>query len=103
MPREVVFTPKLYQGIGLKHLYDLQGCDSTRLLQQEINMYGSPTSKMIQALLETIQLESGIGSPILEDNRPLDYIEWGWIPQIRDFLQHIDGKIIGVTKTPPRF
>jgi hypothetical protein len=41
MPREVVFTPKLYQGMGLKHLYDLQGCDSTRLLLQEINMYGS--------------------------------------------------------------
>jgi hypothetical protein len=58
---------------------------------------------MIQALLETIQLESGIGSPILEDNRPLDYIEWGWIPQIRDFLQHIAGKIIGATKNPPRF
>jgi hypothetical protein len=63
-------------------------------------MYDSPTSKMKKALLETIQLESGIGSPILEDNRPPDYIEWGWIPQIRDFLQHIEGKIIGATKKP---
>jgi hypothetical protein len=26
--REVVFAPKIYQGLGLKHLYDLQGCDS---------------------------------------------------------------------------
>jgi hypothetical protein len=40
MPREIVFAPKLYQGIGFKHLYDLQGCDATRLLLQEINTSG---------------------------------------------------------------
>jgi hypothetical protein len=49
---------------------------------------------MIIALLDAIQLEAGIGSPIMEDCRPLDYIEWGWIPQIRDFLHHINGQII---------
>jgi hypothetical protein len=27
MPRKVVFAPKIYQGLGLKHLYDLQGSD----------------------------------------------------------------------------
>jgi hypothetical protein len=49
---------------------------------------------MLVALLDTIQMEAGIGTPIMEDCRPLDYIEWGWIPQIRDFLHHINGKII---------
>jgi hypothetical protein len=29
MPRAVVFASKLYQGIGFRHLYDLQGCDGT--------------------------------------------------------------------------
>jgi hypothetical protein len=29
MPRAVVFAPKLYQGLGFRHLYDLQGCDGT--------------------------------------------------------------------------
>jgi hypothetical protein len=48
---------------------------------------------MIMTLLEMIQQEAGIGMPILEDCRPLEYIEWGWIPHIRDFLFHIDGKI----------
>jgi hypothetical protein len=46
------------------------------------------TKQMLQAVVETIQLESGIGTPIMEDMRPLDYIEWGWITGIRDFLQH---------------
>jgi ribonuclease HI/enamine deaminase RidA (YjgF/YER057c/UK114 family) len=100
MPRAVTYAPKLYQGLGLRHLYDLQGCDGIRLLLQEINMHGSSTRLMIKAVLDTIQLESGIGKPILEDTRPLDYIEWGWVPHIRDFLQHIDAKITGATQTP---
>jgi hypothetical protein len=36
----------------------------------------------------------------MEDTSPVDYLEWGWIPQIRDFLHHIDGKVIGATQTP---
>jgi hypothetical protein len=103
MPREVVYAPKMYQGLGMRHLYDIQGCESTRLLVQELNMKESSTNLMLQAVLETIQLESGIGSPILEDNKSLDYIEWGWIPQIREFLQHIDGKIIGATRVPKTY
>jgi hypothetical protein len=100
MPREVVFSTRKYQGLGLRHLYDLQGTDGIRLFLQEINNNGM-TKQMLQAVVETIQLESGIGKPIMEDTRPLDYIEWGWIPGIRDFLQHIQGKITGVTTKPP--
>jgi enamine deaminase RidA (YjgF/YER057c/UK114 family) len=103
MPRAVVHAPKLYQGLGLRHLYDLQGCDSTRLFLQEINMKKSSTNMMLKATLDAIQLESGIGKPIMEDTRPLDYIEWGWIPSIRDFLHHIEAKITGVTQNPPLF
>jgi hypothetical protein len=93
MPREVVFAPIIYQGLGLRHLYDLQGSDGTRLLLQELNAEESTTQKMILTLLETIQQEAGIGQPILEDCQPLEYIEWGWIPHVRDFLFHINGKI----------
>jgi hypothetical protein len=31
MPREVVYAPTRYQGIGMQHLYNLQGSDGTRL------------------------------------------------------------------------
>jgi ribonuclease HI len=100
MPREVVFAPTLFQGLGMRHMYDMQGADSTRLLLQELNQEGSMTQKMLISLLDTIQLEAGIGKPILENCKALAYIEWGWIPQIRDFLWHINGQIIGATETP---
>jgi hypothetical protein len=61
------------------------------------------TQKLLIALLDTIHLESGIGQPILENCRALDYIKWGWIPQIRDFLWHINGRIIGATKKPTTY
>jgi hypothetical protein len=98
MPREVIFCSKKYQGLGLKHLYDLQGADSTCLLLQELNHRPGKTRMMIGMLLEVIQLEAGIQKPILEENRPLQYIEWGWIPSIRDFLLHIDGRIVNASQ-----
>jgi hypothetical protein len=103
MPRAVVFASRTHQGLGMRHLYDIQGCDSTRLLLQEICNTNSSTHQMLEILINTIQLEAGIGSPILEDTRTLNYLEWGWIPQIREFLHHIDGKIVGMGNTPPRF
>jgi hypothetical protein len=98
MPREVVFCTQKYQGLGFKHMYDIQGTDSVRLLLQELNFNEGTTTTMIRILLEVIQQEAGmIQAPILEDNRPLQYIEWGWIPSIRDFLHHIDAKITNAT------
>jgi hypothetical protein len=97
MPREVVFCTNKYQGLGLKHLYDIQGTDSTRLLLQELNFSASSTSTILRILLDVIQQEAGIQAPILEENRPLHYIEWGWIPSIRDFLLHINAKIMNAT------
>jgi hypothetical protein len=92
MPREVVYAPKFYQGTGmLRHLFDLQGTNSVRLFMQEINQEYSMTQQILIATLDALQLESGIGSPIMED---LDYVEWGWLLQIRDFLHHINGHII---------
>jgi hypothetical protein len=103
MPREVVYAPILYQGVGMRHLFDLQGADSTRLLLQEMNSEHTTTSRMITAVLDTIQMEAGIGKHILNDCRPLDYIEWGWIPQIRDFLHHINGRIVMENSRPKTY
>jgi hypothetical protein len=101
MPREVVFGSQKYQGVGLRHLYDLQGSDGTRLLLHELNNSPSMTTTMLQILLDTIQQEAGISCPILEDTRPLHYIEWGWVPSIRDFLHHINAAITNATKQLP--
>jgi hypothetical protein len=67
MPREVVFCSRIQQGLGLKHLYDIQGSDAIRILLQDLNT-PSTTNTMIRCLLDVIQMESGLGSPILEEN-----------------------------------
>jgi hypothetical protein len=53
---------------------------------------------MLKALIDVIQLESGLGSPILEDTHLLDYLEWGWLLKVREFLHHIQGKILEDTR-----
>jgi hypothetical protein len=93
MTREVVFGSQKFQGVGLRHLYDLQGANGTRLLLNKLNNSPSTSNTMLQILLDTIQQEAGIHRPILEDTRPLQYIEWGWIPSLRDFLHHINAAI----------
>jgi hypothetical protein len=98
MPREVVYGARKYQGLGLRHLYDIQGIDGIRLLLQEMNTPGTTTTSLLRIALETIQLEAGIQNPILMDNRPLPYIKWGWIPSIRDFLLHINAGITNATE-----
>jgi hypothetical protein len=98
MPREVIFGSQKFQAIGLKHLYDIQGVDGTKLLLQELNMESGTTKNMLKILLDTIQQEAGISRPILEETRPLQYIKWGWIPSIRDFLHHIKAKITNATE-----
>jgi hypothetical protein len=84
-------------------MYDLQGTDSTWLLLQELNQEDTMTQKMLLASLDTIQLEAGIRAPILENCKALAYIEWGWIPQIRDFLWHINSRILSATETPKSY
>jgi hypothetical protein len=61
MPREVVYAPTRFQGVGMRQLFDLQGSDSTRLLIQELNNEESTTQHMLIALINAIQLEAGIG------------------------------------------
>jgi hypothetical protein len=99
MPREVVFCSTLYQGLNLRHLYDIQGMESTRLILQELNS-STTTTKLLRSIIDVIQMEAGIGKPILEENRPLIYIEWGWIPSIRDFLYHIQASITNASSSP---
>jgi hypothetical protein len=42
----------------MRHLFDLQGADGTRLLLQEMNSKQTTTSRMIAAVLDTIQMEA---------------------------------------------
>jgi hypothetical protein len=60
MPWEVVYGARKYQGIGLRHLYNIQGSNGIRLLLQELNIQGNSTNSLIRIALKTVQIEAGI-------------------------------------------
>jgi hypothetical protein len=101
MPREVVFGHRLHQGLGFRHLFDIQGIDGVIALIQELNSHSS-TNDILQATIQTIQLEAGISKSIFEDTTPLVYVPWSWLMSIRDFLHHLNAEIRGIpiTMTP---
>jgi hypothetical protein len=98
MPREVVFGHKLHQGLGFRHLFDMQGIDGTIALLQELNSHSS-TNTILMATIQTIQIKAGISSNIFEDTTPLEDIPWSWLMRIRDFLQHMNADIRGIPIT----
>jgi hypothetical protein len=79
-----VYAPRLYQGIGFKLLYDLQGCDATRLLLQEINNKGSTPETWItnhptmpthtQCLQASILTHKNKGSTTIYDKHDHRYL-----------------------------
>jgi hypothetical protein len=95
MPREVVFGHTLYQGLGLRHLYDMQGIDGIVAFLQEINNK-STTQKVLLSTIQALQIEAGIGKGIFEQTKPLAHTHWSWLMGIRDFLEHIKAKIEGI-------
>jgi hypothetical protein len=101
MPWEVVFGHRLHQGLGFRHLFDIQGIDGIIALIQELNS-NSSTNDILQLTIQTIQLEAGISKSTFEDTTPLAYVPWSWLMSIRDFLHHLNAEIRGIpiTTTP---
>jgi hypothetical protein len=95
MPREVIFGHKTHQGLGLRHLFDMQGIDGTIALIQELNS-NSATTEILMATTQTIQLEAGISKNIFEDTTPLAHVSWSWLMSVRDFLHHMKAEIRGI-------
>jgi ribonuclease HI len=98
MPREVVFGHQLYQGLSLRHLFDIQGIDGITTFIQEINSNGK-TKSVLAATIQALQIEAGIGKSIFEQTEPLPHVDWSWLMSIRDFLEHINAEIRGVPVT----
>jgi len=101
MPRAVVYESPKHGGIGLQSLSTNQGVLGTTSLLRLINaQYDARVPQLAVIDLLYIQMEAGTATSILEDTRPISYLEPGWIPTIRQFLHSIDAKIIGAIPQP---
>jgi hypothetical protein len=93
MSRAVTFDPTEYGGIDFRDFKVEQGIESLRLVMRHLGFPGQP-HKMFLITLDRLQHNSGLGTPILEDPHIwAPHLKGLWIPNIRQFLQRIDGSL----------
>jgi hypothetical protein len=92
-PRAVVYAPKHCGGLGLKHLVVEQGVAHVTSMMAQIRA-NAQLGQMFLVLIEAFQVSSGLITPILEDTRPIQFIDSPWINTLRDFLHMISASIL---------
>jgi hypothetical protein len=91
--RVVVFGPRRYLRIGLRHLYYKQGIGQTLQLLKHIRS-DSNLGSFLQIGLDWTQLHAGVSFPIMENpQQNLPRLERGWYTSMREFLASIDASI----------
>jgi hypothetical protein len=99
--RAVVFGPRRYLGIGLRHLYYEQGIGQTLQLLKHIRS-DSNLGSFLQVGLDWTQLHAGVSTPIMENpQQHLPHLERGWYTSMREFLSSIDASIYLPTTVTP--
>ena len=84
-PREVVYSPRHFGGIGLRDLYCEQGIGHVKFLLSHIRT-NSETGKRMIINIDQYQLLAGISTPILETTYPIPGTRNIWLTQVRTFL-----------------
>jgi hypothetical protein len=92
-PRAVVYAPKHCGGLGLKHLAVEQGVAHVTSIMAQIRA-NTQLGQMFMVLIEAFQVSSGLITPVLEDTRPIRYLDSPWINTLRDFLHMTSASIL---------
>jgi hypothetical protein len=92
MPREVVFAPIHFGGLGLLDLTVEQGLSQVLFILSQVRG-DTTTSATIFILLETYQTVTGIDMNPLEDTGPCSYVDAPWVHNVRSFLHQCNAKI----------
>ena len=85
MPRAVVFGPSTYGGMQWETPLSILLTSQLTMLIGSIRL-DDIIGKLILIQLEWIQLVSGLGTPILEYTKIIDYIPSGWIQNLHRLL-----------------
>ncbi len=91
-PREVVYSPRHFGGIGLRDLYCEQGIGQIKFLISNIRA-NNDTGRRLLINIEQYQLLAGISQPILECTHPIPGTRNLWLTHLRTFLHSIDCQI----------
>jgi len=97
-------APTRYHGLGLPHPYWEQGVATLKLFLEFMNT-SQPEQSLLLTLLELLQLEVGISSPILQ----ADFHRWGvlatdcWVKSLWRFVWAAEIQVISTSKDTFRF
>ena len=84
-PREVVYSPRHFGGIGLQNLHCEQGISKVIHILNHIRTRTNTGRRHI-INIETYQLLAGISTPILESTHPIPGTRNIWLSNLREFL-----------------
>jgi hypothetical protein len=94
MKRAVVWGPISHGGLGLNtNIYSVQ-CQCAMSYLMRTMRWDDIVANDILVTLNAFQMASGFLTPVLEDTTtPIDYVDKGWIPHLRNMLRMIDGGV----------
>ena len=84
-PRNVVFGPSELGGFEWDNFHSLKCTEQIKVVLGHLRQ-NTKLGKLIRINIETVQLLSGISTPILQCKEHIDYIEDGWIVSLHHSL-----------------
>ena len=92
-PRHVVHGPQKYGGMQWETIVTVQIIEKIKFFMTHMRRQDK-LGKLLQILVETVQLQSGLSDPIL--NTPIQWQSWvenTWLHNLKDGLDSIEGAI----------
>ena len=91
--RAIVHGPRMYGGLEIPNVYTRQTQHHIKYIIKQLR-WNSTLANDILTALDNVQLASGFVTPILEKtDTEMDYIDNGWIVDLRERLNEIGGKL----------
>ena len=99
-PREVVYGPARFGGMQWESLRLLQVIEKVKFFLCHLRREDK-LGKLLQILLECVQLQSGLTESILDTTLPWEmYVENNWLSSLKEGLNEVNGSILTHHKTP---
>jgi len=92
LPRSMVFAPKHFGGVGLRHLQQEMEAQQIIMLLRHLRAH-SPLGQTMEILIRQYQLWSGFSQSVLMDTTPCPWVPDKWLSRIRRTMHEHNIKI----------
>jgi hypothetical protein len=93
-PKEVVYGPQEFGGIGCRSFYDEQGAAQIEMIMKHLR-HGSDVGKQLEIAIAWLQRQSGLGCPVLgASEKYLQHLDSVYLKSVATYLDNIKGKLV---------